>query len=82
MGSHERSIAIITAFPDLCNACCPVGFEDQGKDFREEVIEFLTIHRVGEFFAFGAACISLFHATGSYFTPGCFFIIMAAWAGF
>jgi hypothetical protein len=61
MSGHELSEFFITRFFDHCNAGCAVGFEDKCEYLRNEIVVFITSHRIGKFLAICAAGVAVFN---------------------
>ncbi len=59
---HAFCEFIMTDFPDKFKAPQAVGFENEGENLSDEIVDFLTIRRILEKRAVGTAKERVFHA--------------------
>ena len=79
--SHESCKILIPGFLYHGDAGFPVGAEDQCKDFRKEIIEFLTLHDIRKLGTIHTTGIPVFDIAATDLAPGSFCIVMTSRAG-
>jgi hypothetical protein len=72
--AHLLRIVVVTHFLDAFNAGVSIRFEDQSKDFGDEIVHLFAFLRGSYFFATGTRLDVGFTAANADFAPGGFYV--------
>jgi hypothetical protein len=77
-GRHVDCEGIVSGFPNVLDACAPIGSEEEAEELGHEIIEFTAIVHFNKHGAIGATTEAVLGGAGADFAPSGFRVLGTA----